>query len=188
MRRRLFLAALPAAAFTLAAQSSTYTSVKQKFGQIQKKQVKSGQRIALSAAELNAYVQTELPKVAPPGVRKPVVRLLGENRASGDALIDFVKLRTSQGKPPNWLLRKLLQGEHEVSVTARVQSGGGNATVHLEEVQIAGLPISGGALEWIVQNYLIPHYPDAKIGRPFAMRHGLERIEVKPGVAYVVMR
>ena len=188
MRRRHAIASLWVAAMLLTAQSAHYTSVKQKFGQIQKKQVKSGQRISLTAAELNAYVQTELPKVAPPGVRRPSVRLLGENRASGEALIDFVRLRTSQGKPPNWLLRKLLEGEHPVSVTARVQSGGGSATVHLEEVQISGLPISGGALDWIVQNYLIPHYPDAKIGRPFALRHGIDRIEVKPGAASVVMR
>ncbi|HYO83981.1 MAG TPA: hypothetical protein VES20_21435 [Bryobacteraceae bacterium] len=188
MRRLCALAAVCMLAAGASAVSQQYTSIQRKFQQIDKKQVKPGQRISLTAAELNAYVQTELPKVAPPGVRRPAVQLQGNNRASGAALIDFVKLRTSQGKPPNWLLRKLLEGEHEVSVTARVQSGGGQATVHLEQVQISGVPISGGALDWVVQNYLIPHYPDAKVGRPFALRHGVDRIEVTPGVAYVVMR
>jgi hypothetical protein len=162
--------------------------IERKFQQIEKGQVKSGSKIPFTTAELNQYVKVELPKVAPPGIRRPDVQLLGNNRASGRALIDFVKLRTSQGKPPNWLLRTLLEGEHEVSVTTRVQSGNGSATVHLERVEVSGIPVSGAALDWIVQNYLIPHYPTAKIGRPFDLKYGLDRIEVNPGVAYAVLR
>jgi hypothetical protein len=150
--------------------------------------VRPGSRIAISSQELNAYVAAELPKVAPPGVRRPQVFLHGNNVATGKAMIDFVKLRSAQGKPPGWLLRKLLEGEHEVAVTTRLRSSGGTATVDLEQVEIAGVPISGSALDFLIRNYLQPNYPTAKIGQPFALGYGLDRIEVGRDVAYVVMR
>lgn len=170
------------------ASRNDYQNVKKKFDQIERKQVRAGSKIAISAAELNAYVQTELPRVAPPGIRQPVVELHGNDTASGRAMIDFVKLRSAQGKAPNWILRGLLQGEHEVQVTTRVQSAKGSATVYLQKVEVAGIPISGAALDFLVNNYLTPNYPEAKIGKPFQLQYGMERLEVAPGVAYVVMR
>ena len=186
MGRRSVLLLL--AVSVLLGSRAEYLNVQRKFQQIEKKQVRPGQRVPISAQELNAYVEAELPKVAPPGVRQPVVNLLGNNRASGAALIDFVKLRSAQGKPPSWLIRKLLEGEHEVEVTARVRSAGGKATVDVERVEVAGLPISGGALDFLIQNYLVPNYPEAKIGKPFELKYGMDRIEVTPGTAYVIMK
>jgi hypothetical protein len=174
---------------TIAVASRTdYLNIKRKFDTIEQKKVRPGSRISISEVELNAYVAAELPKVAPPGVRRPEVVLRGDNIATGKALIDFVKLRSAQGKPPGWLIRKLLEGEHEVAVTTRVRSGGGTATVDLEEVEIGGIPISGSALDFVIRNYLRPNYPTAKIGEPFALGYGLERIEVGRDVAWVVMR
>ncbi|MBC7924677.1 MAG: hypothetical protein H7039_03385, partial [Bryobacteraceae bacterium] len=116
------------------------------------------------------------------------VLLEGNNTASGRALIDFVRLRSAQGKPPNWFLRTLLQGEHEIAVTTTVRSGGGNATVDIKSVSIAGVPITGGALDFLIRNYLMPNYPDAKVGQPFALKYRIDRIEVAPNAAYVVTR
>jgi hypothetical protein len=187
MRGTLFAVLIVTAGASLASRTE-YLNAQKKFQQIDKRQVKPGSRVAISAGELNAYVQAELPKVAPPGIRRPVVRLHGNDTATGTALVDFVKLRSAQGKPPNWLLRKLLEGEHEVEVTTRVRSGGGRATVDLQRVEVAGIPISGSALDFLVQNYLIPNYPEAKIGKPFSLGKSVERIEVQPGVAYVVTK
>lgn len=173
---------------TVVASRADYASIKNKFQKIEKGQVKAGSRVPLSTAELNEYVKVELPKVAPPGIRNPAVHLQGNNLATGRARIDFVKLRSAQGKPPNWFLKTLLQGEHEISVTARVESGGGKATVHLEKVDLEGIPISGSALDFLVQNYLLPNYPDAKIGKPFALNYKMDRLEVAPGTAWVVMQ
>src|SRR5437868_4420540 len=91
-----------------ASVTSDYASIQRKFKQIQTEKLKPGTRIPLTAAELNAYVQKELPEVAPAGVRSPTVVLNGNNSATGTALIDFVKLRSAQGKPPGLLLRTLL--------------------------------------------------------------------------------
>jgi hypothetical protein len=187
MRGLLFTLTLAAAGASVASRAD-YLSAQRKFQQIDKRQIKPGTKVKLSSSEINAWVETELPKVAPPGIRSPVVKLDGNDTATGSALIDFVKLRSAQGKPPNWLLRTLLQGEHEVEVTTRVRSGNGSATVDVERVEIEGVPISGAALDFIIENYLLPNYPEARIGRPFALAKGVDSIEVHPGVAYVVTR
>ena len=188
MGRLVVFTALLAAVGTLTASRSDYLNAKRKFQSIENQQAKPGSRVALSAQELNAYVQTELPQVAPAGIRKPFVELHGSNTATGSALIDFVKLRSAQGKSTNWLLRRMLDGEHEVKVTTRIKSGHGSATVDLERVEVGGMPISGSALDFIIQNYLIPNYPEAKIGRPFKLHPRVDRIEVASGVAYVVLK
>ncbi|HUS08639.1 MAG TPA: hypothetical protein VMZ52_20200 [Bryobacteraceae bacterium] len=180
------LALLPAT--LLVATRSDYLSIKQKFNTIEQEKAKPGSRVPISAQELNAYVQKELPEVAPEGIRNPSVQLDGNNAATGRALIDFLKLRSARGKNSNWLMRKLLEGEHEVAVTARVESGTGKATVFIEKVEVAGVPIEGQALDYLIQNYLLPNYPDAKIGTPFALKHKVDRLEVRPGMAYVIMR
>jgi hypothetical protein len=176
------------AAGSLAATRTDYLAVKQKFQQIDRKQAKPGSRIPISSQELNAYVETELPLVAPKGIRKPHVDLQGKNTATGSALIDFLKLRSAQGKPTNWLLSKMLEGEREVKVTTHVTSGNGTATVNVQRVEIGGLPIQGAALDFIINNYLIPNYPDAKIGRPFKLHQQVDRIDVEPGMAYVTLK
>src|SRR5262245_5668692 len=168
-----------------AVSKTDYQSAKRKFHTIDSKPPKPGTRIALTASELNAYVQTELPLVAPPGIRDPKVDLKGDNVATGRAMIDFLKLRSAQGKNTNWMMRKLLEGEREVAVTTRVNSGGGQATVYLQSVEVGGIQIQGAALDFIINNYLAPNYPDAKIGKPFALHKHVDKIEVAQGVAYV---
>lgn len=187
MRGTWFAIVLLAAGTSFATRTE-YLNAQKKFQQIDKGRFKPGTRVPISSQELNAYVQAELPKVAPAGVRKPVVKMQGSNTATGTALIDFVKLRSAQGKPPGFLLRTLLGGEHEVQVTTKVRSANGKATVDLQRVQVSGVEISGSALDFLVQNYLIPNYPDAKIGEPFALPKHVSRIEVEPGVSYVVTK
>ena len=186
VRRLLIAFVLAVIAF---ASRAEYLSAQRKFRAIDRKQYRPGATVLISAAELNAYVQAELPQVAPTGIRAPHVELLGDNEATGSAKIDFLKLRsTREGKQPNWIVRQLLQGEHDVAITTRISSGRGTATVVLQRVEIAGVPITGGALDFLVRNYLIPNYPDAKIGRPFALHSRVERIEVTPQAARVIVR
>ena len=166
--------------------SSDYLSAKRKFEMIQQDQLRPGSKVSLSARELNAFVVGEVAEVAPAGVRNPKVEL-GEGTASGSALIDFVKVRQAQGKPPNWFLGKLLAGEHPVTVTARIQSQAGKATVEVERVEISGLPIEGGMLDFLINKYFLPYFPDAKVGEPFMLSHRIDRLEVKPNAVGVII-
>jgi hypothetical protein len=166
---------------------SDYASCQRKFEVIENDRLKAGSRVTLSQRELNAYVEQELPKVVPQGVREPKLEL-GAGKATGSALIDFVKLQSAQGKPPGWLMRQLLQGEHPVTVTARIDSAGGRATVNVQSVEIAGITIEGRMLDYLIHNYLLPYYPDAKVGEPFELSHNIDRLEVAPARVDVILK
>jgi hypothetical protein len=170
---RLALAAVMAAALT----ASDYSSAKRKIDLIENEQATPGSRVVLTARELVAYAARELPE----GVRDPSLQL-GENSATGFAYIDFLKVRAAMGEaPPNALIAGLLEGERPVRVAARMISAGGRATIDVDSVEISGVVLSGRALEFMIKYFLIPNYPDAKVGEPFQLHHHVDHIQVRPG-------
>ncbi len=185
--KRLFALAFLACAVVIASRTD-YLNAKRKFQSIEKYQVKPGSRVPLPATELNAYVQVELLEAVPQGVRDPRVELQADNVATGRAMINFLQVQNSRGAAPGWLMKRLLDGEHEVVVTTKISSSAGKATVFLQRVEVGGIPIEGGALDFLIENYLLPNYPNAKINRPFELRYRMDRLEVTPGIAYVVMQ
>ena len=159
-----------------------YSSVKRKFSEIEAERLRPGTRVVMSPREIDAYAARE----APAGVRNPRVELQS-GVAKGAALIDFGKIRRAQGYKPGWLMSKLLDGEHPVSVTARIRSGNGQATVDVQSVEISGIQIDGRTLDFLIQNFLLPMYPTAAVGRPFELGHRIERLDVEPGSVGVVI-
>ena len=175
-----------AVATALGAVSSDYLSVQRKFQSIESGRLKPGSRVDLTMGELNAYVEHELPMVTG-GVRQPRLTVLRPEVAQGSALINFAELRRSQGHPPGWLMSKLLEGERPVTVTARIRSGGGQATVDVLSVQISGVTIDGETLDFLIQHFLLPLYPDAAVGRPFELGDRIEKLDVQPsGVGVLI--
>jgi hypothetical protein len=167
----------------LTAASSDYLSIKRKLDQIESERLKAGTRLELTTGELNAYVREE----APEGVRGTQVRIVSPGVATGSAMIDFGKLRRAQGHEPGWLMSKLLDGDRPVSVTARITSGAGRATVDVERVEISGVVIDGKTLDFLIQNFLLAMYPDAVVGRPFELGHHVEKLEVRPQAVGVLI-
>jgi hypothetical protein len=183
--RRLWAVSILIVAASLAgAASDYYASAKAKFNSIEAERLPSGARVFLTIPELNAWVARE----APAGVRNPRVRVSARDLATGAAFIDFGKLERSAGLQPGWLMSKILDGERPVSVTARVRSSAGRATVDLQRVEISGIVIDGHTLDFLIQNFLIPMYPDAIVGRPFALGHRIERFDVSPNAVSVLLR
>jgi hypothetical protein len=166
----------------LLAALDDYVSAKQKLDRIENGRLRSGARVTLTPRELDAWAARE----APAGVRNPRLELQS-GVAKGTALIDFGKVRRAQGRPPGWLMSKLLDGERPVTVTARIRSGRGAATVDVQRVEISGIVIDGGTLDFLIQNVLLAAYPDAAVGRPFQLGHRIDRIDVQPGALGVVM-
>jgi len=185
MRRVMVGLALLAAPF-LYSSASDYLSVKRKFESIENHSLKPGSRVSLTPRELNAYVQEEVPKVVPDGVREPKVEL-GNGAASASAMIDFAKVRRAQGKPPGWLMSKLLSGERPVKVNALIQSASGRATVDVQSVEVSGMTIDGAMLDYLIDHYLRAVYPTAVVGQPFELGHRIERLEIKPSNVAVVI-
>ena len=162
-----------------------YTSARQKVDLIESGRLAPGARVDLSLGELNAFAAKE----APEGVRNAKLVVEGQERVSGTAQVDFGKLRRAQGYEPGWLMSKLLDGERPVSATARIQSGGGKVTVVVEKASISGLVIDGKTLDFIVQNFIVPFYPEAMVGRPVQMGFRIDRLQLAPaGVGVVIGR
>jgi hypothetical protein len=44
-------------------------------------------------------------------------------------------------------------------------------------------------LDYLIRNYLLPNYPQAKVGQWFELGHRMDRLEIKPaGVTVVIGR
>ena len=183
--RRLWAVSILIVAVSLGgAAHDSYASAKLKFDSIEADRLPSGARVLLTIPELNAWVVKE----APAGIRNPRLRVSARDIATGAALIDFGKLERSAGLQPGWLMSKILDGERPVSVTARVRSSAGRATVDIQRVEVSGIVTDGRTLDFLIQNFLIPMYPDAIVGRPFALGHRIERLDVAPNAVTVLLR
>ena len=180
------ISVLAAAAAILAAPvPDPAAQVRARIEIIQSGKARRGAVYTFTSGELNAYARRELPLAVPRGVRQPRLEL-GTDSATGYALIDFLKLQSDAGGTP-WLIAKLIEGERPVKVSARIRSAGGRATVSLERVEISGLAVSGATLDFLIRNFFLPLYPNAKINQPFGLGDRVERIEVNPASARVVM-
>jgi len=177
---------LLAGAALFGSSPADYLSAKRKIDFIGNDRAQPGARILFTSAELNAYVSREIVAYVPEGLRNPKLEL-GHGSAWGSADVNFPKLRQAAGKPLNWFLTKLLEGERPVRVNARIQSGKGVARVDVERVEISGVAIHGAALDFLIRNFLLPYYPEAKVGQPFELKHGIERLEVRPAAVRVVI-
>ena len=155
-----------------------------KFDLIEQNRLRPGSRVVTTRAEWNAWVQDE----APAGVRRTRIDL-GANRVMAYATVDFLKLHRAAGQRPNWFLSTLLEGERPVAVIARVQSGGGRARVDLERVEVSGVAVEGRALDFLVQEYVIRAYPEAKVSQWFPLSYRMDHFEIESsGVTVVIKR
>jgi hypothetical protein len=162
-----------------------YSSARQKVDLIESGRLQPGARVDLSLGELNAFAGRE----APVGIRNPKLLLTEPDTVTGTALVDFGKVRRAQGYQPGWLMSKLLDGERSVKVIARVRSGGGNVTVDLKSAEISGLEIDGRTLDFLIQNFVLPFYPEAMVNRPVAMGFRIDRLQLAPsGVGVLIGR
>jgi len=172
-------------ALGLAGGFDFYSSARQKVDLIESGRLRPGARVDLSVRELNAFAEKE----APAGVRDPELKFSDPETVSGQALVDFGKLQRAQGYHPGFLMAKLLDGERPVSATVRVHSGAGKVTVEVERAAISGIEIDGRTIEFLIQNFIEPFYPEAVVGRPVAMGYRIDRLQVAPaGVGVVIGR
>ena len=187
MGTRILIVALAATVAAGAASDPLALAAARKIDLIQSGKAKRGSVIVLSLAELNAWARMKAPMVVPEGLRQPRLEL-GNGSATGSALVDFLKVRHGAGVETNWLIAKLIQGEKRVRVAASIQSANGRAKVHLERVEIGGLAVSGTTLDFLIQTFFMPIYPNAKIDEPFELADGIDRIDVVPTEARVHIR
>jgi hypothetical protein len=146
-----------------------------------------GSTVFFTAREINAFAAAQLPLYVPRGLRNAHLEL-GNGLATGTALVDFVQIRQVAGQSTNWFLAKLLEGERPLKVTTSIQSAHGSATVSLQSVEISGVAISGGTLDFLIGNFLQPIFPEARVNEPFPLLDNIERIEVRPNGARALIK
>jgi hypothetical protein len=147
-----------------------------------------GARIAITTREFNDYLQAEIPNTIGPGVRNARVETGNGGIVRGYADVDFLKLRQASGQKPNWLMAELLSGERPVEITVQVISGHGKCRVDVLRAEVSGIVVEGRTLDFLINNFVIPSFPDVKVGKEFLLGYNIERLEIRPGVATVVLR
>lgn len=136
-------------------------SAQQKFTYIQQNGAKpkpDPRPVWLTEAELNAWLASGYVRL-PKGVRSVHLTSPGGGEIDGTARVDFDELTAGQ-RSSNPLL-SLFTGIHNIEAQAHGQADGGRATVHIDSVSIDGVGVPRIALEFFIEHYLKPKYPQA---------------------------
>lgn len=179
------LAAAAICAATSSQQARQSASVSRKLDLIDSGRLRPGTRVDFPASDLNAWLRDEAEKYFPGAVHN--LRLeLANNAATGYADIDFLKLRQSAtGESPGWLMRSLFAGQRPVVVRAHFVSSNGGARVDLDLVQISGVPIEGGTLDFLIRNYVRPTFPEMKLSEWFRLEDRVDHVTTTPSGASI---
>jgi len=117
-----------------------------------------------SEMEINAYLNSgrvELPK----GVSQP--KMTGSNNhITGNARVDFDAFTNGGGGGFNPLMQ-LFSGTHDVVVEAQAVGIHGEGRVHIDSVSIDGITVPKTALDYFVNKYIKPKYPELGIDSTF---------------------
>lgn len=119
----------------------------------------------MTEEEINDYFASGTVKL-PVGVKKVVVQ--GQSGVI-DAVVnvDFDEIRAGQ-RSSNPLLA-IFSGQHQVRLDADASGSGGQGKVHVRNVTIDGVDVPPVALEYFVQKYVTPKYPNAGIDSEFQL-------------------
>jgi len=149
-------------------------------------QAAPGSVILFPPDEVDAWVRTRVPARFP-GIRAPKVAL-GTGNVTASAMVDFTKILAGEGQPLNPAVAKLFEGERPVRVVARIESSGGHAVVSPTRVEVARVAATGSALDLLVKTFLLPLFPDAKIGQPFELGLNIDHVDVRPDGVRVAIK
>jgi hypothetical protein len=163
-----------------------FTSIQRKMDDIVKDHTKPGERIYMSLKEFDAYLQAQVQVIAPKAVRNAKVNLV-EGGGSASAMIDFLELNKERHGPSNFLMDKILEGPRLVKVAVRIQTKAGKVRVDVDRVEVGGVAMEGAALDFLIQRYVIPQFPAAKVDQWFNLEHHMDHFEIHPAGATVVI-
>jgi hypothetical protein len=169
---------------------SPLPSAQEKVDSIEKDRWPTNGAISFNSQELVALGMEQINAAAPGAVERPQLTLIRDG-ATASAVVNFDRLRQSSSGTSStgqWLYSRFLTGERPVTVVVEVSSSAGKMTVHPTSVTISGVTLSGGGLEFLLNTFVLPRYPNAVIDRPFPLRDNIERIQVSAGNALVIRK
>ena len=157
-----------------------------KFARIEQDRAPAGSRVTLTSSELTAYAGAQANVIAPGAVHDAKLNIT-PGHAEAFAMIDFLHL-PQVGTQPGWILRTLLEGQKPLRVRVRIQSAGGRARVDVERVEIAGVAVEGRALDFLLSQFVMPSFPEARTGVWFELSHNIARLQLGTGYVQVLMK
>jgi hypothetical protein len=183
--RPLLLLAL-AAVLQIHAADAAFARAEAKLDRIESGHVRPGSVIVFTPAEMNAWARGRVPQMYQ-GIRDANVQL-GAGTATGSAFVDLLKMRQGAGISTNSLIAKLIEGERPLKVSIELDSSHGHATARLTRLEISGIAVTGAPLDFLVNEFFLHLFPDAKVNRPFELQDNIERIELRPDGVRVTIR
>jgi hypothetical protein len=173
-------------AAALYAANPVLDRVDNKLNLIDSGHARRGSVIVFTPAEMNAWARGRVPQMYK-GISDPSVQL-GMGTATGSATIDFLKMREGEGVSTNPLIAKLIAGERPLKVSIQMESAHGWATAKLTRLEISGIAVTGAPLDFLVNQFFLKMFPDAKVNQPFELRDNIDSIELRPDGVRVTMK
>ena len=128
----------------------------------------------LTEREVNAYLNSRNVQL-PEGVKR--LQLTGSpGIVRADALVDFDQV--TGGRYRTNPLMSLFRGTNQVQVLAHAAGNQGRAQLHIDSVAINGVPVPRPALEYFVEEYVRPRYPELGLDSTFPMPDRVDHAEV----------
>lgn len=175
---------LSSTATLLAVSLQESQSAAKKLERISQGEMDPGERITLSASEINSFLQYDYAGLIPEGIRDLHVEFESDiGVVSGRA--DFSRLSDAQDAATRLLLM-MLRGEHAFVARVRYVSSGGRAQADVDSFLVDGRELKGPILDWIVQNYVATDLEGFALGQPTSLGNNLEQIRLETGQAVVV--
>ena len=145
-------------------------------------------RTTVTEPEVNGYLALDVADDLPKGVVSPAVVLLGQGRATGQAVVDFDRVRQNLGATSMLNPLRYLRGRLPVVATGTIQSRDGVARLQFESATVASVPVPKIVIQQIVSYYsrseMLPS--GVNLDDPFTLPARIREIQVKRGQAVVI--
>jgi hypothetical protein len=82
----------------------------------------------------------------------------------------------------------LFSGVHQVTADAHAQGASGIGQIHIDSVSLDGVAVPRMALEYFVDRYIHPKYPDLGIDSRFKLPNRIDRADVGSHEVTIVQR
>lgn len=189
-RDRVFLFLLLLGTFAFFAQavrhSPAYTSMEKKIAILEAGPNDASQTVNLTQDELNAFLNeggVQLPK----GLSNVKFDLRpGVARATSE--VDFDQLSEGHGGGGNPIFSVLFSGTHDVEAEAQASGTNGEGTVTIQSVKLDGVQVPKSALEYLIQHYVKPKYPQAGMTSTFELPVKIDAATVQQGQVELVQK
>jgi len=138
----------------------------------------------LTELEINTYF-------AEGGVKMPkgVSHLrLSSQGTTVDAHADVDFEQIMQGRGSTNPMYSLFSGTHDVHAVAQASGANGVGTIRVQSIDFDGVTIPQFALEWFVQRYLAPKYPNVGLTSTFKLPLRIDSATVETGKVRLIQK